>query len=1134
MRKHFSNSQTLIVLFLIFSFIGISSLTSSTIQWRYQPVVGFVDSSPAVCDLDGDGSLDLIMGTTAGRVLALDSKGNRKWFFDVGGTISCPPTILDIERPKIVVITNPGKVTCLDGKTGARSWEIALPGEVDWGSTAIATADLNGDGKQQIIVADKKGHLICLDNSGAMLWMKNYKNGFNTAPAITDLDGDGNLEILFGTTGSPLVCFSNDGVERWFLKGEGSVGSSPVTCDLNRDSTPEILLGQDNDLIAVSNKGKIIWRFRMRKQIHDAISIGDINEDNKVEIVAVDLSGHVVCLTAKGKLLWTGNAEQRVRRSPAIADIDGNGAPEVIVGGYSSALHIFDADGNLKERVPLRKSMNASPTIVDFKGDQRLSVICVTGADVAALTWMNSKPTIKPLVLWPEYRANSARTASVIQTKIIKQTRIAKVDYGQFYVGINRFGVTIENPKEQLLKLRLEISKNGASPVKSEFTSSESIFNYSLPYSIIGSSATNIKFCCKVFVGKKLISFREKTFYIVPFAKDLADLRKIVADIKECIPEIVDQKYVSDRLTILSGQLSQFEKQADLAGTLSSIERNKLKDEIALLRIEANRFSGLAKAAAKAGTILSVSGANPWAPFGGIDEFMEDKTFSPDLIIEAFGGETESAALNLSNFSSRPLIIRVEPDPIYSELDSSLVPARKVFSFHEVLQVPTEALDYPYSADALPLLGQAGTIIIPPWDVRQLWINADVSALSPGKWISKIRFRTMESESKEVTANISIDVWKSHLPKQQDLKLCHWGYVHTSILKDQPEAALKDQVSHGTNVFVATNTFAPKANYDEDCNLIGDIDFSQHDEYVQQHSSHGLILFFNYQSSLKCPAKKFSPQWTKAYKHWLKKWIDHLLQMGVAYKDFAFYPIDEPGLREGLVDLFISYSKPIREVDAKAQIYTDPVKRASMSDLKRMAPYVDIWCPNRGGYLLKEGAEKLTFLKSTGKTVWTYECAGNAKHQSPLGYYRAQSWLVWFRGLTGIGFWSYCTSRYDPWYMPAGGHDYLLIYQGDGVVTSKRWEAVRDGIEDYSMLQQLKDAVENASHKTELAATILAAKKVLRVDASTIAQFCGLDEVGTLPGLNGLRAVRKVEDFRWEKIKKVRREIAGLLEELLE
>ena len=166
-----SHQSILIItlIFLITSLFFISSSFANTVQWRYKTTAGFVDSSPAVCDLDGDGELDLVMCTTAGRVFALDSKGKRKWFFDVGGTISSPPTILGVQKPKILVITNPGKITCLNGKSGSRLWEMAMPGEVDWGSTTIAVADINGDGRQQIIVADKGGHMICLEKNGSIL-----------------------------------------------------------------------------------------------------------------------------------------------------------------------------------------------------------------------------------------------------------------------------------------------------------------------------------------------------------------------------------------------------------------------------------------------------------------------------------------------------------------------------------------------------------------------------------------------------------------------------------------------------------------------------------------------------------------------------------------------------------------------------------------------------------------------------------------------------------------------------------------------------------------------------------------------------------------------------------------------------
>ncbi len=1109
--------------------ISINSFAATTL-WQFRPTAGEVDCSPAIADVDGDAVLDVVLCTTAGRVLVLDIKCRQKWFYDTQQTISIPPTVANGEKnqPIVVVLTNPGKVFCLDGKSGICLWEFSMPAAMDWGTTTIVAADVNEDDKNEFIIGDKGGNLVCLTCQGALLWSVNFKSGINCSPAVADINGDGELEILVGTAASPLICLSQNGKEIWRVKENESVGSGPVICDLNNDGKPEILVGRGDGLSALDQKGKTLWHFAMRKSIHDAIAVADINDDGKNEIVVVDLFGQVACLTAVGKALWTANVEQRVRRSPAIADIDGDSVPEIIIGGYSSALHIFDVEGNLKERFPLKATMNASPTIVDFKQDNNVTVICANNAEVLALSWLATKPTIEPAVFWSEYRANSARTGSVVQNQLKKTLRFVEIDFGKFYVGPNEFKVRADNPDKKTVSLSLEITSEAETPISSKVASADSVISLSLPYTIIGKSAVNVKFSCQLFLGKQLIAKREQTFYIVPFAKDMADLQQTVSDIKTLLPQISDQKFVEERLVILRVQLSQMETQTKLAGTLTAIERSALRDEVATLRDEVNSLSAMTRAAAVAGKKLAVYKANPWAPFAGVAEIVEGRTASPAFYLEAFAGEKESAAFNLANFSGSALVVRIEPEPICSTKDSSQVFSEKVITFHEVLDVPTQSLDY--SADALPQIGQARTMILPAWSVRQLWLTVDVAALSPGQYETKIKFRSLEVEPQQSEAQISLSVWQPNLLAEQPLKLCHWGYVHSSILKDKPEAALNDQVNHGTNVFVATSDFAPKAHYDQHGNVVGAIDFTAHDEYVAQHSPHGLILFFNYQASLSGPADKFSAAWEKAYQQWLKSWIDHCLEMGLSYQDFALYPIDEPGLHEGLVDLFIGFAKPIREVDAKVQIYADPVASATLADLKKMAPYVDIWCPNRGGYLLEKNADKLTFIKSTNRVVWTYECDANAKHQSPLGYYRSQAWLVWWRGLTGIGFWSYCTSQFDPWYAPLGGKDYLLIYQGNGVVTSKRWEAVRDGIEDYSMLQQLKDAVENAANKPELAEAIQQAKRLLGKEASEIAQFCGLDEAGTQPGTYGLKRVRETEDIRWEKIKKVRREIARLLE----
>jgi hypothetical protein len=498
--------------------------------------------------------------------------------------------------------------------------------------------------------------------------------------------------------------------------------------------------------------------------------------------------------------------------------------------------------------------------------------------------------------------------------------------------------------------------------------------------------------------------------------------------------------------------------------------------------------------------------------------------------VQAFYGETESIAIDLYNFRDTPMIIRVEPSLIHSSDSSLTVAAQEVLRLHEVLPVPSEM--NLLSADALPELGQARTVIIAGWNSRQLWINVNTSALSPGIWTAPIRLRSLDIDPEEVIHEIAIQVWESQLPAEQSLSLCHWGYVNHSILRDYPERALKDQVCHGTNVFVATNYYAPEAHFDESGELFSDIDFKIHDDYMRRHSPHGIVLFFNYQGKLKCPAEPFSQVWQKAYKTWIKAWVEHLSQLGVGYDGFAFYPIDEPGLYGGLVDKYIDYAKPIREVDPKIQLYTDPVAGATMNALKRMAPYVDIWCPNRNSFLLDKGGDRLTFIKSTGKTVWTYECEGNAKHQSPLGYYRAQAWLAWHHGISGIGFWSYCTSRHDPWFMPIAGRDYLLIYQGDGVVSSKRWEAIRDGIEDFSMLKKLEQAVLAVANDNEKKDAITDAKHLLSEEASEIARFCGLDKDGTKPGVGGIAQQSIVADTRWSKINEVRRKIADLLVEL--
>ena len=1110
--------------------------------WTYDVPVGYVDTSPAVGDINNDGEPEIVLATTGGNIVALSKYGEQIWRCDIENEISIPPTLSDATGDgnlEVLAMNNAGLLLCLEGASGNPLWTWRFAGKINWGYTAIVAEDLDGDGAVEVVAGDSLGTVACLTGHGEVLWTYSGSHGATLCPAVGDLDGDGLREVVVGGTKTPLVCLTCEGKKLWSLD-QPARGSSPVICDLDGDGRLEIVVGVDAKLAAVSAEGDILWTQDMKREIDSAITVVDADNDGALEIYAIDLTGLLVCVSPSGELLWTADVEERVRRSPSVANVDGDDALEILVAGYSGALHVFTPDGRLKARIADIGKSNSTATIADLLGDGRPCIIFpVDGSHVRAFRWEDAQPAAT--VLWPEYRLRATRGASLIDESHGPEVRIADIDFGKHYVGSNMFRVSLDNPSERELTVNLGITQNNGARANTELSSSEKLIEHALSYTITGREAVTLDFVCTVLDAEEVVTKRTRTVNVVPFMREVVDSGRAVSELETLLPRLSNTRGIEDRVCYLKSKLPAFRERATMSSGMTGAERVALHKELTDLREQGAALLDLVRAAVDAGAgPIVLSAANPWAPFGGLEELGEGRLEASDLNVEAFQGEIESAAINIFNFGSRSLTLRVEPEPFEpaSGETQNAVPAWEVIIAHEVLDVPTQTQDM--SADAIPKLNQARTIRIAPWDARQLWLNVDTKRLTPGVWNGRICLRSLDVNPIEATAKLTVTVWEAKLPEESPLRLCHWGYVHRSILEDQADAALDDQVSHGTNVFVAT--IYPRAEFDENGALVGEIDFSEHDAYVKRHAPHGIILFCGYQGSLRGPGGHDSPAYKKAHLAWLRAWVGHLAELGVGYDGFALYPIDEPGLREGLVERYIEYGKLAREADPKILMYTDPVntdneRRITMEELERMAPYVDIWCPNRGGFLLEErrdlfdnkGAQMLAFMKSTGSTVWTYECSDHAKHQSPLGYYRAQAWLVWHHGLTGIGFWSYCTSSADPWYRPASTNDYLLIYQGDGVVASKRWEAIRDGIEDYAMLVELRQAADTAEARGNAEQAVREARRLLGESASAIARFCGRDRYCTLPGEDGLPGVRRLADERWREMQSARREIARLL-----
>jgi hypothetical protein len=158
------------------------------------------------------------------------------------------------------------------------------------------------------------------------------------------------------------------------------------------------------------------------------------------------------------------------------------------------------------------------------------------------------------------------------------------------------------------------------------------------------------------------------------------------------------------------------------------------------------------------------------------------------------------------------------------------------------------------------------------------------------------------------------------------------------------------------------------------------------------------------------------------------------------------------------VNRLVAFGKEVRAANPGVMLYMDGGGELPM--FQAMASCMDIWTPSI--YMLAEKTPLMDVVRQHGKLLWSYNCAyaysrpvgPNLKNMNLIADYRAAAPFAFRHGATGIGFWCYNLGG-DPW--GRVDMEYQLVYPGrTKPVTSRRWEAVREGIEDYRILAALR------------------------------------------------------------------------------
>jgi len=242
----------------------------------------------------------------------------------------------------------------------------------------IATADLNNDGYQEIIVAAGRNEepLVKIFNyqgelqSQFLAYDQNYKGGLKAIAANLVNDNDQVPEIITapleeGNTQIEIFTASGQLINSFYAIDDKATGGANISAgDVNEDGKAEIVVGagygQEPLIKIFDNLGHFIKAFyAFRKDFTEGVNVlaADLNNDGNYEIIAAPTSNHspeVRIFDYDGNLVKTFLAYQPGFGGGvnlASADIDNDGQTEIFTGaGFSGGSHVrfFDSDGNNK------------------------------------------------------------------------------------------------------------------------------------------------------------------------------------------------------------------------------------------------------------------------------------------------------------------------------------------------------------------------------------------------------------------------------------------------------------------------------------------------------------------------------------------------------------------------------------------------------------------------------------------------------------------------------------------------------------------------------------------------------------------------------------------------------------------
>lgn len=282
----------------------------------------------------------------------------------------------------------------------------AIPYSVGRNPRAVTAADVNGDGKVDLIIANASDDaLLVLTNNGSGILVSNatYTVGFIPTDVIAaDVNGDGNVDLICTdeiNLPSQLTVLTNNGSGGFVLASTLNVYGKPtwlMSADINGDGKLDLISANymPNTIEVFTNKGSGVFSASSTNIVIGpqgtvtSVAVADVNGDGKLDLIAgtptsSTSSGTLVVFTNNGSSIFVSNATYNVGSSPRsviVADVNGDGYMDLIcANALTNTLSVLTNNGTGVFGSNATYTVGYEPYWViaaDVNNDGKLDLVC--------------------------------------------------------------------------------------------------------------------------------------------------------------------------------------------------------------------------------------------------------------------------------------------------------------------------------------------------------------------------------------------------------------------------------------------------------------------------------------------------------------------------------------------------------------------------------------------------------------------------------------------------------------------------------------------------------------------------------------------------------------------------------------